>query len=222
MQHKSDKRVRTFPFINALRRFLEIQKSPLLFENEGGFAVITGYRDSLIPKAEIPSFIADVPVRRIRSRTFLQCDFLEEVHMKDGTESIEANAFSSCERLAKVYMADSVRTIGRNAFFECTNLYDVKLSQTLNEIGARAFFGCTGLRDITLPDSLTVIGEEAFRGCTRLTSIHLPLALKSIPRSAFDGCTALASIYLEKGSPADKIFSQSEFFSSKLRYIPRI
>lgn len=191
---------------------------PFVFEKRDGFAVITGYRDSLLPKAEIPSVLRGIPVKKIGSRAFLQCDFIEEVFISDGVETVEANAFSSCDRLTKIHMADSVTSIGRNVFFECENLYDVKLSSLLRELGPRAFFGCTGLRDIELPDSLESIGDQAFCGCRKLKSIRLPLA----PRSAFDGCAALDSIYLERGSYADTVLSQSDYFGSKLRYIPRI
>ncbi len=184
--------------------------------------VITGYSDSMTPKAMIPSEIAGIPVRTIGARAFLQCDFLEEVRMEDGVETIEANAFSACDRLMKFFMADSVRTIGRNAFFECKNLFCMELSHALREIDNRAFFGCTGLRDIDLPDGIERIGDQAFYGCIKLKSIHIPLALKHLPRSAFDGCTALEHIYVERGSYADKVLSNSPHFCHKLRYIPRI
>ena len=184
--------------------------------------ILTGYSDSMTPKALIPSEIAGIPVREIGARAFLQCEFLEEVRIEDGTEVIGANAFSACDRLMKFFMADSVQTVGRNAFFECKNLFCMELSHSLREIEDRAFFGCSGLRDIALPDSIERIGEQAFYGCNKLKSIHIPLALKYLPRSAFDGCTALEHIYVERGSYADKVLSNSPHFCRKLRYIPRI
>lgn len=195
---------------------------PFLFEKQNDRIVITGYKDDLLPKVEIPSEIQGVPVKKIGARAFLQCDFIEEVILTDGIEIIEANAFSSCDRLTKIRMADSVHIIGRNAFFECENLFDVELSSLLVEIDNRAFFGCVGLRDIALPDSLKRIGDQAFSGCRKLKSIRMPLALESLPRNVFDGCSQLDSIYLEKGSYADTILSQSDYFIKKLRYIPRI
>ena len=109
---------------------------PFVFEKRDGAAVITGYRASLLPKADIPSVIRGIPVKKIGARAFLQCDFIEEVFVSDGIEAIDANAFSSCNRLTKIHMADSVTSIGRNVFFECENLYDVKLSALLRELGA--------------------------------------------------------------------------------------
>ena len=195
---------------------------PFTFERIGENALVTGYKDTLLPKAEIPSELCGLSVQKIAARAFLECPFLEEMRIADGVEVIGANAFSSCDKLTKFHMADSVRELGRNAFFECRNLYEVTLSRTLRTIESRAFFGCTGLRDITLPDSLEAIGESAFCGCEKLYSIRIPLALKTLPRNAFDGCAALAEIYLEKGSPADLVLSDSAYFSEKLRYIPRI
>ena len=205
-----------------IRSAFQTRNTPYKLERKIDHIVITGYKSALLPKALIPGELLGLPVRTIGARAFLQCPFLEEVHMEDGVETIEPNAFSSCDHLTKVFMSDSVRTIGRNVFFECENLYCVELSAALREIDNRAFFGCKGLRDIKIPDGVESIGDQAFYGCTKLKSIHLPLALRHLPRSAFDGCTALEHIYLERGSYADQILSESPHFSKKLRYIPRI
>ena len=190
-------------------------------KNEDGI-VITGYKNSLLPRIEIPTELLDIPVYAVGPRAFVDCPFLEEVRIADGVEILEANAFSSCLHLTKIFMGDSVRVIGRNAFFECKYLYCAELSPSLREIGNRAFFGCTGLRDIYLPDGIESIGDQAFYGCTKLKSIHIPLALKHLPRSAFENCRSLDHIFLEKGSYADSVLSESEYYSKKLRYIPRI
>lgn len=205
-----------------LQNFWKSRDIPFLYEKHGDMLVITGFKDSLLPKADFPAQIRGIPVKKIGARAFLQCDFLEELFFSDGIESIGANAFSSCERLTKIHMADSVHEIERNAFFECENLFCAELSNTLQILGARTFFGCTSLRDLALPDSLEKIGEQAFAGCSKLKSLRIPLALREFPRNSLDGCTALDSIFLERGCPADHILSQSEFFSQKLRYIPRI
>ena len=101
-------------------------------------------------------------------------------------------------------------------------MFCVDLSAALVEIGPRAFYGCVGLRDIKLPDGVERIGEQAFYGCYKLKSINIPLALKELPRNAFEGCTELERIYLEKGSPADKVLSKSEYYAQMLCYIPRL
>ena len=195
---------------------------PFRFQKTENGIVITGYKNSLLPRIEIPSEILGIPVRTVGARAFVDCPFLEEVRIADGVEILEPNAFSSCMHLTKVFMGDSVSVVGRNAFFECKYLYCVELSPSLREIDNRAFFGCTGLRDIYLPDSIERIGDQAFYGCTKLKSIHIPLALKQLPRSAFENCRALDHIFIEKGSYADRVLSESEYYSKKLRYIPRI
>ena len=195
---------------------------PFKFSKTAGGIVITGYKNSLLPRMEIPSEILNTPVRAVGARAFVECPFLEEIRIADGVEILEPNAFSSCTHLTKVFMGDSVSLIGRNAFFECKYLLCVELSPSLKEIDNRAFFGCTGLRDIALPDGLERIGEQAFSGCTRLKSIHIPLALKQLPRNAFEYCHSLDHIFLEKGSYADRVLSESGYYSKKLRYIPRI
>lgn len=195
---------------------------PFRFQKTEDGIVITGYKNSLLPRIEIPSEILGIPVRTVGARAFVDCPFLEEVRIADGVEILEPNAFSSCMHLTKVFMGDSVSVIGRNAFFECKYLYCVELSPSLREIDNRAFFGCTGLRDIYLPDSIERIGDQAFYGCTKLKGIHIPLALKQLPRSAFENCRALDHIFIERGSYADRVLSESEYYSKKLRYIPRI
>lgn len=206
----------------VLRDLWHSRRSPFYFEKRDGEIVITGYKASLLPKAEIPSQIHGYPVSKVDTRAFHQCNFLEEMHILDGVRVLGPNAFSACEGLTKVYIAGSVDVIGRNAFFECENLFCAELENGIREIENRAFYGCVGLRDIDLPDSIEKIGDQAFYGCKKLKSIHIPLSLKTLPRNAFDGCVSLDHIFVEKGSPADKILSDSEYYSKKLRYIPRI
>ena len=205
-----------------LRDAWQSRNIPFRFHKTEDGIVITGYKNSLLPRIEIPTEILSLPVHTVGARAFVECPFLEEVRIADGVETLEANAFSSCTHLTKVFMGDSVSVIGRNAFFECKYLYCVELSPSLREIDNRAFFGCTGLRDIYLPDGIERIGDQAFYGCTKLKSIHIPLALKQLPRSAFENCRSLDHIFLEKGSYADRVLSESEYYSKKLRYIPRI
>lgn len=217
----SKKREKNGGLLSVIAEMWKFRDIPVEFEKRGDYAVIVGPKASLLPKAEIPAEVCGIPVIKVDSRAFVQCDFLEEVTIADGVEILDTNAFSNCEKLMKVHMADSVRSIGRNCFFECKNMFCVDLSAALREIGNRAFYGCIGLRDIKLPDGVETIGEQAFYGCNKLKSINIPLALKELPRSAFEGCTALERIYLEKGSPADKILSQSEYYAQMLCYIPR-
>ena len=205
-----------------IREAWQSRHVPFKFQKTVDGVVITGYKSSLLPRIEIPSEILGMPVHTIAARAFVDCPFLEEVRIADGVEIIEPNAFASCMHLTKVFMGDSVSLIGRNAFFECKYLYCVELSPAVREIDNRAFFGCTGLRDIYLPDGIERIGDQAFYGCTKLKSIHIPLALKQLPRSAFENCRSLDHIFIEKGSYADQVLSQSEYYSKKLRYIPRI
>ncbi|MBQ3489091.1 MAG: leucine-rich repeat domain-containing protein [Clostridia bacterium] len=205
-----------------IRETWQSRHIPFKFQKIRNEIVITGYKNSLLPRIEIPSEILGLPVRAVGARAFVQCPFLEEVRIADGVEILEPNAFSYCNHLTKLFMGDSVKKIGRNAFFECKYLYCAELSPSLREIESRAFYGCTGLRDILLPDGIERIGDQAFFGCTKLKSIHIPLALEHLPRNAFEHCTSLEHIFLEKDSPADRILSASEYYSKKLRYIPRI
>lgn len=198
------------------------RNTPFKVRKDDNGLIITGYKSSLLPRIEIPGEIHGIPVHTVAARAFVNCPFLEEVRIADGVEIIEPNAFSSCMHLTKVFMGDSVSFIGRNAFFECKYLFCAELSPALREIDNRAFFGCSGLRDIDLPDGIERIGDQAFYGCTKLKSIHIPLALKHLPRSAFEGCHALDHIFIEKNSYADRVLSESGYYSKKLRYIPRI
>jgi hypothetical protein len=215
------KREKRDGLLTVIAEMWKSRNIPVKFEKRGAYAVITGPKDFLLPKAEIPAEVCGIPVIKVDSRAFVQCNFLEEVTIADGVEILDTNAFSNCENLMQVHMGDSIRSIGRNCFFECKNMFCVDLSATLREIGNRAFYGCVGLRDIKLPDGIETIGEQAFYGCNKLKSINIPLALKELPRSAFEGCTELERIYLEKGSPADKILSKSEYYAQMLCYIPR-
>ena len=224
MEKKSTSKFSAFrsAFMEVVQEAWQSRNTPFKIKRIGNGLAIIGYKNSLLPRIEIPGEINGLPVHTISARAFVNCPFLEEVRIADGVEVIEPNAFSSCMHLTKVFMGDSVSVIGRNAFFECKYLYCVELSPSLKEIDNRAFYGCTGLRDIDLPDGVERIGDQAFYGCTKLKSIHIPLALNQIHRSVFENCHFLDYIFIEKGSYADQVFSESEYYRRKLRYIPRI
>jgi len=209
-------------FFSALSDRVRESKYPLRFTKKDGYVTVSGYRDRLQPRCEVPSEAMGLPVREIEPRAFTECPFLFEIFVREGVERIGANAFSSCEQLSMVHLSDSVSVIERNAFFECRHLFCVDLSNGLDEIGDRAFYDCRGLRDITLPDSVRRIGEQTFYGCTQLKEVRLPINLKEIYRSTFDNCPELTDIYIERGSPADLVLSQSERYAKMLRYVPRI
>ena len=50
-------------FIEGVSEFWKSRNIPFLFEKQNGSVVITGYKDSLLPKSEIPSAIRGLPVK---------------------------------------------------------------------------------------------------------------------------------------------------------------
>jgi hypothetical protein len=160
----------------------------------------------------------DLPnLTMINAETFRYCRAMTDIFVSK-CHHIGRQAFEGCTLINKGDW-DLVVTTSDSAFASCTSLEFCDLTLA-NYIGRNFFSGCVNLKSVVIGNPSSIY-NNAFYGCNKLKSINIPLALKEIPRSAFDGCTALERIYLEKGSPADKILSQSEYYAQMLCYIPR-
>ena len=139
-------------------------------EFDSSTGTITDCETSVI-KANIPSSINGVEVKKIND-----------------------SAFDYCESLTSITIPSSVTEIGYGAFEGCTSLRSITIQSGVTFTGNSAFEGCTSLTSITIPSSVTKIGRYAFYHCKSLTSITIPSSVTFIGNSAFDG-TKLKDVY---------------------------
>ena len=120
--------------------------------DDGKYAVITGFDDSSITDIVIPETVASSNGEII-------------------VKTIANEAFDSNDNIVSVTIPDSVTTIGEHAFSSCFNLKTITISENsqLTTIGEYAFRDCSSLTSIFIPDSVTTIGREVFRDCSNLT-----------------------------------------------------
>ena len=100
---------------------------------------------------------------------FAVCSTLENVELKDGTETIGVAAFQGCKALQSITIPKSVKKISAGAFGECTSLTNITLPDGVETIGDAAFACCENLKSITIPSIVTSIGNSAFAFCNNLT-----------------------------------------------------
>ena len=137
----------------------------LVFEEQvDGSLVVTGPRQPLPERIEIPAEVCGRKITAIAPKAFFACDTLYQL-------SIGAN----------------IREIGESAFFGCRSLTGVSFERGLETVGDSAFAGCENLSQVTLPWGTGNVGRMAFFGCARLAFVKMP-ATTRVADFAFDGC----------------------------------
>ena len=139
----------------------------------------------------IPATLGGYPVRELLRYSFYGNDFLEEVIVPEGVESIAPLAFQDCPSLRRVHLPDSLKALGDFAFADCRDLEHINLPPQLESIMLATFHGCHRLREVTLPAGLRNIFPMAFGNCKALETLHLSPALETVMASAFTGCPHL-------------------------------
>ena len=86
------------------------------------------------------SIVLPKSVKRISTYAFWYCDFLTEVTLNDGLESLAQNAFCACKRLAEISMPKSLKSIEKGAFNSCDSLKKITIYDGVEYIGEDQFF----------------------------------------------------------------------------------
>ncbi len=117
-------------------------------------------------------------------------DFITEVVIPEGVETIGPYAFAGLTALKKVTLPSTLESIEYGAFFGCTSLTEIEGLEHVNLINKYAFQNCDIKTDIKL-DSIHAVGDYAFAGNKNLTSISFSKTLSSIGERAFAGDSSL-------------------------------
>lgn len=115
-------------------------------------------------------------------RDFLNCAFIGELIIPEGTGEIPESFFSNYQG--------------------CANLTHVVLPNSLRRIGEKAFYGQKKMcKNIVFPEGLILIGKNAFSSCSQIPSIELPSTIQMIGQSAFSDCYNLSNIICNAVEP---------------------
>ena len=183
------------------------------FTSEDGsvsYEVRVGVNNKDITEIIIPSFYNGLPVTRIASTGFGQCENLVSVTIPDSITEIGNLAFAMCHSLKSLTIPKSVTKIGRFIFLRrsCTALEALSVEEgnpvyhsdgnCIIETATKTLvYGC---KNPAIPDdgSVTKIGEIAFF-LSSVESIVIPDSVTEIGIRAFSGCQNLAEVTLSEG-----------------------
>jgi len=140
-------------------------------EQDDGSLIVTGARQEMPERIEIPSELCG---RRI--------------------VGIAPKAFFASGTLSQLVVGANVREIGESAFFGCRSLSSVVFERGLERVGDSAFAGCESLTQVTLPWGVSGVGRMAFFGCTRLAFVKMPTTTR-VAEFAFDGCATCLRVF---------------------------
>lgn len=121
-----------------------------IIDEEASIVEYSG-RDLIV---EIPNFIEDAPVTRIKKKAFLSQKFIKVISIPESVYQIEDYAFARCRKLEKIILPYKKINLGQDVFKDCDSLSYVSelgidntendiaflLAKTLNEINAFFLF----------------------------------------------------------------------------------
>ena len=122
------------------------------------------------------------------------CQYITEVSLPEGLDSIYNNAFKD-SNLLSVTFPQSLCYIGREAFSGCTLLEgELTIPEGVTDIENGSFKDCVGITELTIPNSVIEIGDSAFEGCSGITKLTIPNSITYIRESTFSGCASLEGV----------------------------
>lgn len=123
---------------------------------------------------------------------------------------------SKCEFLHEVILPNGLESIGSSAF-KNSYVNSLAFPSTLNSVGDYAFQSSL-ITEAILPDSMTSIGESAFSSCKYLTTVNYPKNLTYVPQCCFQYCYNLNTFTLPYGLEEIEDWA----FSNAYKFNPRL
>ncbi len=161
--------------------------SDMLFTQIGQFA-FSNY--NYVPKDLAAGDIISEEEPDATKIAYIGNNFIREVVIPEGVETIGPYAFAGLTELTKVVLPKSLEAIEYGAFFGCSKLVTVEGLENVKLINKYAFQNCNIKNDLQLKN-IHAVGDYAFAGNKNLTSVSFSSTLSSIGESAFAGNTSL-------------------------------
>ena len=118
-------------------------------------------------------------------RIFRRMPNLEILNLKNTTGLKTVSGLNQLEYLREVVLPEGIETIGEDTFSSCTSLEKINFPNSLKEIGEHSFYECTTLSEITLNEGLEIIRSGAFYRNRNLTKVNFPSTLKKLCYNSF-------------------------------------
>lgn len=128
---------------------------------------------------------------------------ISSIDIPDSVNVIEAGAFQRCENMTRVKIPEGITQIKNSTFSKCYSLAEVILPESLVSIDSTAFDNCDALTSISIPNGVTEIGNHVFWRCENLRSVTIPISVARIGFSSFEDCHEDLVINCYKESYAD-------------------
>ena len=133
--------------------FIEMEDIPLdnsvltfSLSSDKTYYTITKCNANVEGKIILPSIYKNLPVTKIGTEAFSNCQKITEVIIPEGFLFIGKNAFYNCLGLEKVIISNTVTTLDTGAFQNCQYLKYVKIGTGLQLINSSAFNFCASLK----------------------------------------------------------------------------
>ncbi len=188
---------------------------------DGTFYYLVGRGECTDTDIVIPKNYQGLPVKKIKTNSFAQCQDLTSVTIPDSITDVGMSAFSSCSTLTSVAIQNGVISIEGSAFYGCTSLTNIEIPDSVTSVGDNAFYDTVYYNnennwedgalyldgwlikvnaaiegEYTIKEGTKGIAGYAFSGCTNLTGLTMPDDLIVIGDNAFSNCTRLTDIVI--------------------------
>ena len=175
-----------------------------LLSEDKTYYIVIGMGTCTDTEIVIPSTYKDLPVAKIGSSAFFDCESLSSVTISNSVTSIDDHAFCGCKGIESVLFDKDgqLTSIGDGAFSGCKALTSIEIPRGVLSIGERVFSDCSNLTSIVFEEGsqLTSIGNSAFDDCRSLKSIKIPSNVINLSKKTFGGWENITSITVDGGN----------------------
>ena len=129
-------------------------------------------KGALCGKSSLTSVTIPGSVGYIGEKAFLDCDYLEEVHIStiESWCNIEFDGYASYP-FASAHAWNYKHAC--NLYVNGNLIENLVIPNSITEIKDYTFYGCSSLASVTIPDSVMRIGSGTFYECSKLTSVYV-------------------------------------------------
>lgn len=119
-------------------------------------------------------YVMPSTVTQLRTYTFNQALFLQEIQLSEQIKVIPKYTFYNCPAIRTIRIPESVTSILSGSFSNCQNLSEVYLPSKLENMGENAFSYCTNLTEIYCPSPTPPkVEASTFKGLEQNSGIRL-------------------------------------------------
>jgi hypothetical protein len=145
----SDSTARLYAYVSAVADVPSSEGLRFRLSDDGVSYILSGIGECTDTDVIIPSTYNDLPVTRINTGAFFDCNSLTSITIPDSVTSIGETAFQHCHSLTSVIIGDGVTSIEPMAFLSCSSLTNLTIGGGVTSIGDSAFSQCPSIASIT-------------------------------------------------------------------------